>query len=321
MKQPDPQDWTRYWQRPTITSFGDMFPNNYDDTMLEFWQGQLTGELEHVVDIACGNGALSWIADDILNSGARKTRVTGVDFADIKPFRVLGKKQRHFPEVRFIGNTPAEELPFEDQSIDLVISQYGVEYTNLDETIPEIARVLVPAGRMSFILHDKESVIIKGATDRLEDCRTVLIDIAIHKYALELDALCRRITNPRLRQQSPEHRRLVLKINSLANQVRALVQGYPARSSIHQYMERLNEALAHARNNKNVDRKAMIMFARDALRAHIERVEDLEAAALSDEGRRHLVSLVENAGFTVTEQAPLPFRNDDNVGSVFVAQR
>ncbi len=108
MKQPDPQDWTRYWQRPTITSFGDMFPNNYDDTMLEFWQGQLTGELEHVVDVACGNGALSWIADDILNSdslrydaaaAARETRASidyfskdllaGSEVADGNPANII----------------------------------------------------------------------------------------------------------------------------------------------------------------------------------------------------------------------------------------
>ena len=68
MNFPDPKDWSLYWRRPTVTSFGDLFPENYDGAILEFWKTQLVGEFNHVVDIACGNGALTWLANEIINS-------------------------------------------------------------------------------------------------------------------------------------------------------------------------------------------------------------------------------------------------------------
>ncbi len=321
MKEPDPQDWTPYWQRPTVTSFGDIFPDSYDGEILDFWKKQLRGKLDHVVDVACGNGALTWIGNDILNQGARKTRITGVDFADISPFRVLSKKKKLYPEVRFIGKTPAENMPFKDGSIDLVMSQYGIEYTNLEKTIPEIARVLVSSGRMSFVLHDKESVIIKRSTVNLDDYRTVLNDIAIHDFALEVDDLYRRVKNPATRQGSSEYQKLVSSINSSGEKVRALVRDYQGRSPIHLYMERLNQALAQTHDHQKTSRTALIHLAHDGLRAHIERIEDLEVAALSAEGRQHLVCLIENAGFAIIEKQMLPYKRDDNVGTTFVAQR
>ena len=298
-----------------------MFPNNYDGPILEFWKRQLNGEFNHIVDIACGNGALMWICNEILNQGSGKTHITGVDFADISPFKALMRNERDYPMIRFMGKTPAENLPFENHSIDLVVSQFGVEYTNPEKAIPEIARILTPDGRMSFILHDKESTLIRGATSRLDDLRTVLNDIAIHEYALQLDDLYLRIKDPEARQSSVEHRELVTRINMLANQVRDLVRDYSPGSSIHLYMNRLNLALENARNNKHAERKDLIIFARESLRSNIERIEDLEMAALSVEDRQHLVALIQRAGFAVTEQDTLRLANQDNIGTILVAQR
>ena len=164
MKKLDAKIWSHSWQSPRLTSFGADLPNNYDGAFLEFWKQQLQGKFSHVVDLACGNGALTWISDDILNSGDRKTAITGVDFASISPFRALGRQEKDYPEVRFIGNSPIEKLPFEDNSVDLVVSQYGLEYSNLDKSIPEIGRVLTSSGKMSFILHDRDGVIVRDAT-------------------------------------------------------------------------------------------------------------------------------------------------------------
>jgi len=304
-----------------VTSFGDLFPDNYDDSILRFWEQQLAGTFNHVVDIACGNGALTWIANDLLNKGPGRTPVTGVDFARIAPFRTLRRKKKHYPAVRFIANTPAEKLPFEDHTIDLVISQYGVEYSDLERTIPELSRVMRLSSRMSFVLHDKESVIIKGATERLDDFRRVLDKIAIHEPVLEMERLNRQIPLAAQRQSSGEYQRLLAQINASLQKIRELVRDYPPRSPIHLYMERLNHALNSTSGRKKTDRQALIIEARDALRAHIERVEDLEDAALSEAGRARLVALIESEGFTVTENRTLAYKNDANIGSVLVAQR
>lgn len=321
MKKPDPQDWSQYWKLPAITSFGNLFPDNYDGSMLEFWKEQLEGEFNHVVDVACGNGALTWIANDLLNSGARQTPVTGTDFASISPFKVLRRNKKHYPSIRFRGNTPAEHLPFKDRSIDLVISQYGVEYADLDRAIPELGRVLSTAGRMSFILHDKESVIIKGATGNLDGFKLVLNEIAIHDLIMQHEELAARIKDPVKRQNSAEYQRLFAQINDATNTIKGLVRNYPPPSPIHLYMDQLSQALNAACNNQGIDRKALIIQARDGLQIHIDRIDDLEAAALSEAQRRHLVSLIERQGFTLTEHRMLCYKGNDNFGTVLAAQR
>ncbi|MDH3978720.1 MAG: class I SAM-dependent methyltransferase [Gammaproteobacteria bacterium] len=120
------------WTRPTLTAFASSFQDNYDGPILEFWESQIIGDIGHVADLACGNGALTWIANDLLNKHESKTKVTGVDYAKINPFQVLERNPKDFPQVSFIGDTGVEKLPFADGSIDLVISQYGLEYSDLD---------------------------------------------------------------------------------------------------------------------------------------------------------------------------------------------
>jgi len=321
MKTPDAKDWSIYWTRPTVTSFGNIFPENYDGAILDFWKTQLQGEFRHVVDVACGNGALTWMANEILNGGRRQTRITGVDFASISPFRTLQRNKKDYPSVRFMGNTLAEKLPFGDRSIDMVISQYGVEYTDLEKTIPDLARVLTDAGRMSFVLHDKESIILKGAMLNLEGFRLVLNEIAIHEPCLRLVELGARLGNPVEQQQSAEYQGLLAQINESADRIRGLVQNFPPPSPVHLYMDRLNYALNEARSNKKLDPRALIAEARNGLQAYVDRIDDLEAAALSEQERRDLVSLVQREGLEVIENRALYYEGDKNFGTILVAQR
>jgi ubiquinone/menaquinone biosynthesis C-methylase UbiE len=171
-----------------ITSFGAMFQNSYDHDIRDFWHQQLDVDCKNIVDLACGNGALVWIADEIRNpSGKKRTHITGVDIANIKPFKILGKKAKRYPMIKFIANTSIDDLPFDDGSIDIVISQYGLEYSILDTTIPEIARVLTANGKMCFVMHDEYSAIIQKEKLVIAECLRVLEQEKIEHDYLALD--------------------------------------------------------------------------------------------------------------------------------------
>ena len=72
MKKLSSQEWTRFWdESASITTFGTHKDKNYELQILEFWQHQLVGNFEQVVDLACGNGALSWIAHEIFVNAKR----------------------------------------------------------------------------------------------------------------------------------------------------------------------------------------------------------------------------------------------------------
>ena len=315
-----PQDWSRYWQHQHVTSFGKVFPDNYDGSIIDFWEEQLRGDLLEIVDVACGNGALTWIADEFLNRPSEKTRITGVDFATIDPFAVLRKSRSSFPNVRFIGNTLAEDLPFPDGSVDLVISQYGVEYTDIEKSVPEIARILKPRGRMVFVLHDKESKIIENAASQLDDIGTVF-DLAIHDHAVKLSELGRILGTNEARQNSDEFRSITEKLSNLTEQVREIVRDYTATSPIHLYMTRLTSVFSAKPNEAISDPIAEIIAARDQLAAQFRRIHHMQTAALDSDRRDHLLELLERTGFPVVELDSLAYGEEPSIGTTLVASR
>ena len=321
MKKLDAKYWSPFWRNPTITSFGHLFPENYDGAMLEFWRQQITAGTRELLDLACGNGALTWIANDITAALGADTRITGLDIAEIDPFTALGRDPARYPRVRFMGSTHIEALPLPDAAADLAISHYGIEYSDLEKSIPEVARVLGPAGRLAFILHDRESVIVKGATQHLEDFRRARDEIRLHELALTFDQLLRSDKNLGRLAQTEAFGKLETRIAAALYHVRLLLRGHPPGSPLLPYVERLAQAL-QLRAAKDADaRRRLIEQAARQLDAHIERVEDLWLAALSAEGRERLVALVQQQGFVVTEHEVLRYKDGDNFGTLFAARR
>jgi len=321
MKKLDATYWSPLWRHPTITSFGHLFPHNYDGPMLDFWRRQIGAEALRILDLACGNGALSWIANDITEAPDGDTRITGVDIAEIDPFKALGRDPARYPRVRFLGSTRIEALPLPDGAADLAISQYGVEYSDLEQSIPEIGRVLAPSGRLAFILHDRDSVIVRGATEHLGDFRQARDEIRLPELLLSLDALLRTDRNIARLARTAEFRGIEARAMEALYAVKALARAHPPSSPLWPYAERLGQAL-HMRAAKQAEaRRDLIHQAARQLESHIERAEDLWLAALPADGRQRLVALVQEQGFVVTEQETLRYKDGDNFGTLFAARR
>jgi ubiquinone/menaquinone biosynthesis C-methylase UbiE len=101
-----------------------------------------------VLDIGCGAGAvgrelLSWRSD---------LSITGIDFASILPSR----ERRN----QLLPDTPMESLPFADRRFRGVVSQFGYEYGKSAQAAREIARVVVPDGQLSLLVHHQDSPIV-----------------------------------------------------------------------------------------------------------------------------------------------------------------
>src|SRR3546814_136608 len=69
--------------------------------------------------------------------------------------------------LHFHSGVSAEALPFDDNSFDLVTSQYGIEYCDDVRTAPEVARVLAPDGRVALLLHHADSRLAQVAREEL----------------------------------------------------------------------------------------------------------------------------------------------------------
>ena len=100
----------------------------------------------HVLDYGCGGG---WSAARLRARGAR---VTGFDISRTR----LAEARGHLfsgssgPRV-YLVQCAAERLPFADATFDAVFGKQILHHLELDDTIPEIVRVLRPGGKAVFL--------------------------------------------------------------------------------------------------------------------------------------------------------------------------
>jgi len=298
-----------------------MFPAGYDGAMLAFWKTQLDGAFEHIVDLATGNGALVWIAHDIQSRQARPARISGVDLADIDPFTALNKSPEDYPTVSFIGNTPVDSLPFADRSVDVVISQYGIEYSNLEKTIPEIARVLTGAGKMCVILHDEESVIVRGMANKLEHCRDLLADDAFQAQTRAFIELQGSFADVDDLQKSEAYQALGTQLYRKLLQLKPRLDQYPQSSPLNAYIQSWSSFTRPSRDADISEKRRLSQTALEDLRSAAENLAEVTAAALSAADRDALAGLIRGHGLTISEFAVLEFEDGRNWGTRLVAQR
>jgi arsenite methyltransferase len=102
---------------------------------------------ERVLDLGSGSGTDAFCAAASLGGGGR---VVGVDFTDAQIARARGEAERHgLGNVEFV-EAAIDDLPFDDESFDVVISNGVVNLSPVKHRVfAEAARVLRPGGRLA----------------------------------------------------------------------------------------------------------------------------------------------------------------------------
>ena len=154
--------WTAFWQDPASGQQCIRGAPDVTHTLRGHWSSfaaQL-GAGARILDLGCGAGA----AAGATVTARRDLDVTGVDFAMV-PAATEAQIQLH-------SDTPMEQLPFGDGSFDAAISQFGYEYGRTHKTARQLARVLRPGARFSFVVHHAESSVVATNRARLDAIRT-----------------------------------------------------------------------------------------------------------------------------------------------------
>ncbi len=155
--------WTAFWQDPASGQQCIRGAPDVTHALRSHWSSfaaQL-GARARILDLGCGAGA----AANAIVAARRDLAVTGVDFALVPAAADAS--------IRLIPDTAMEQLPFEDGSFDAAISQFGYEYGRTHKTARQLARVLAPAARFSFVVHHAESSIVAANRARLDAIRTI----------------------------------------------------------------------------------------------------------------------------------------------------
>lgn len=176
------QAWSNYWARGPLHSCIGSFDANYSGAIGRFWDQHIASMApgDRVLDLATGNGALPlriWER----HGSAPGLRVDAVDLAELAPpwYRL----DTH-PGITFHSGVAMEDLPFADDSYDWILSQFGLEYARRPESLDECLRVLAPEGRLAFVMHHAESVLVSVGRGELASFERLLAPDGL------LDAAC-----------------------------------------------------------------------------------------------------------------------------------
>ena len=108
-----------------------------------------------VLDIGTGNGPLPRLLVGL--ESRPDMSCDAIDLAEIAPPWLAQLPASTRNRLRFHGACAAEWLPFADASFDHVVSQWGLEYSQLALSVPELLRVLAPGGSIQLLLHHQDA--------------------------------------------------------------------------------------------------------------------------------------------------------------------
>ena len=166
--------WSRYWASGALTSLPQDFTGNYDGEIAAFWH-EICADLPtapRIVDACTGNGAVALLVADYCRNHDMDAGILAVDASHIDTESI---RRRH-PElssllehVRFVPDTRLENLDLPAASVDLVTSQYGLEYCDWKSAARRITELLRPGGRLALIHHAPDSDMLATMTAEKTD--------------------------------------------------------------------------------------------------------------------------------------------------------
>lgn len=159
------QAWSRYWASGARHSCVGSFADDYAGAIRRFWEPHLSAlqPRDRMLDIGTGNGPLVKLAVDVGSKQGIPPRVDAVDLAKPAPDWLASMPPEVVGRLHFHAGVAAEALPFSDASFELVTSQFGIEYADLDMALDEVFRVVASTGRVALVCHHRDSVLFAVA--------------------------------------------------------------------------------------------------------------------------------------------------------------
>jgi ubiquinone/menaquinone biosynthesis C-methylase UbiE len=163
------EHWSRFWEQGYLTSFAAELPENYTGRIRSYWVDvieSLPAGTCCAVDLGSGNGAIARLLLEAARQRDLNLTIDAVDAAALRGSPTEG--------ITFHGETAMENLPLADGSVDLVVSQYGFEYSDTQRTLGEIARVMRPNGIVRLICHSDTSIVYARSSQQLKEYQALL---------------------------------------------------------------------------------------------------------------------------------------------------
>ena len=287
--------WSEYWKGESITTFKNIFSENYDGEIEQHWKSVFSAiePGSKIADFACGNGAVALLASKYCRP--KNIKIYAVDYATLYP-PTQGEFGKLATRVEFLSNVNIEETNFSPDSLDLVVSQFGFEYAESTRVVDELSRVVkAKGGRVELVCHDEHSAIISEATvtlNAVQLClKSGLTDTSV-KLHRSLNKVHSKGGDPRFDRDCEQLR---LKINKKVN---LLISESEQRSGYKHINYFVEKCMSSFRTGRGFDGalNAIKNLEAEFLKLE-ERLQDLIHAALSENSIGEILSLMSGKDF------------------------
>ncbi len=284
--------WENYYRGGGALATCPMGPGTgYTLEMREVWLAFFSDlpDGSQVLDVGTGNGVVALFAKEAAGAAGRHYEIHGTDLAQIDPVRDVREGATLFAGIRFHPRVPTERLPFGPEAFVAVSGQYALEYTQIDAALREVFRVLKPGGRVQFIVHHADSVLVRNAHESLRQSDLVLNSTKVfrklrrHLEAERRSAAAARATWPQLVEAITCLRRTAVHVRpalTLDTTVDAIGKLLDARRDLHPAA--LEREIARVEND---------------VRASVHRLQDLVVHAQSAEAIAGIERAARASGF------------------------
>lgn len=313
------EQWSRYWRHDSITTFARQFNTNYDGEFAEFWNAQFErlAESARIVDLATGNGAIALLAQQYAVTHGKQFSVCGLDYAAIEPATVLGQHADLAPliaGIEFKSGVRMEVTGLDAASVDLLTSQYGLEYAEPKAAAAEAWRLLAPDGRIALIMHHNESRVVELARDGLAQVQFCLQKEELDKRVTALVKIVGEATTAAERRElknNPKAERLRQKLNASVARINQRAARYQdPEGFIGVMVPNFMNVFAAYKEAPLAAKLKYLRHVRAEFDGFRERMADLSGAALSSRQFEALVATFETVGFAVTQRGLMHYKGD-----------
>lgn len=290
--------WDQYWRDGRLASCGGAGGANYQKAVSEGWKRFFRG-LEpgaRILDACTGNGAIAHLAAETAIECGIRFAIDAFDSAAIAPVRSASASEEM---IQFRRRVAAESLPYANGSFDCVVGQYAIEYTQLDRSLGELARVSGSGCRVRFVTHAADGIVVEAA-------RHQLADIDRLSQTFDIFAAARDVVESRAAGAAEDTRRraeIRYRQGLVALQRAAGAAVEPAM--YHNVCSVIDHALSQQRRVGPQLVLDKIGEVEATLNAHALRLEAMSRAALDEPQARHLTDLAASAWRQPFRFAPL----------------
>ena len=288
--------WDRFWESQNGGHGGGCLPDGWraiEIAQKSVWRDFVAGASPNcaVLDLATGDGrVLRWL-EEIGCAG----ELVGVDAATLLP--------EGSDAIQMLASTPVEQLPFEAERFDLITSQFGFEYSRVEETAVQIAKVMRNDGRAGLIMHRGDGPILAHNLARAAAIKWVAEDKKLFERAMQAER-----AGPQFFHGFVAHCQGTARMGA---------ERFGPQSPAWEIAEAIARSFQMEQRHRSGNLRQTLDAIRSQSRNELERISSLQrACAVADDGER-LAKAFEIAGLTQVSLEPV----QDAAGAAFATVR